>query len=118
MVTSPSLPRSGGGWRLEELASAGRENLDESHVGRYDGKDDADAPSEVALLRDLGLDAHARLVEFGSGTGQLTVEAASACAELVPMFEEDLTVRPVQPLDGRESRSEAQMATCFSTSAE
>ncbi len=82
-MTSPSLPRPGAGWILDELASAGRENLDESHVRRYDGKEDADAPGEIALLRDVGLDADARLIEFGSGTGQLTVAAASACAEVI-----------------------------------
>jgi hypothetical protein len=42
MTTIPprrSLP----GWLLDEVASAGRENLDAGHVGRYDAKEDAGA---------------------------------------------------------------------------
>lgn len=40
---------------LDELASAGRENLDSEHVELYDRKEDADADTEVALCRSLGL---------------------------------------------------------------
>ncbi len=41
------------GWLLDEVASAGRENLDADHVARYDGKEDASAVEEVALLQRL-----------------------------------------------------------------
>jgi SAM-dependent methyltransferase len=75
---SPSTP----GWRLDEVANAGRENLDVDHVRRYDAKEDADAAAEVELLVGLGLDADARLVDLGAGTGQLAVAAAPACARV------------------------------------
>ena len=39
------------GWMLDEVASAGRENLDPVHVARYDGKEDAGAAREIALHR-------------------------------------------------------------------
>ena len=42
------------GWLLDELASAGRENLDIDHVARYDQKEDARPDSEIALLASLG----------------------------------------------------------------
>ena len=45
------------GWLLDEVASAGRENLDGEHVLRYDVKEDAVAAAEVDLLRSWGLDA-------------------------------------------------------------
>ena len=45
------------GWLLDEVASAGRENLDGEHVLRYDVKEDAGAAAEVDLLRSWGLDA-------------------------------------------------------------
>jgi ubiquinone/menaquinone biosynthesis C-methylase UbiE len=70
------------GWFIDELEFAGRENLDAEHVERYDGKEDADAVAEVALLRELGLASESRVVEFGAGTGQFTVVAARACARV------------------------------------
>ena len=71
------------GWLLDELGSAGRENLDPAHVARYDGKEDAGAGAEVALLEELGLGPESTLVEFGPGTGQLTVAAAPRCRRAV-----------------------------------
>ena len=49
------MSREAPGWRLDEPASAGRENLDPAHVSRYDAKEDAGAEAEVALLKRLGL---------------------------------------------------------------
>ena len=71
------------GWFPNELAMAGRENLDPAHVARYDGKMDAEAAAEVALLADHGLDAGATVVEFGPGTGQFTLAAAPHCAKVI-----------------------------------
>jgi FkbM family methyltransferase len=71
------------GWMLDELASAGRENLDAEHVARYDGKMDAGAGEEVDLLRNLGLAKASVVVDIGAGTGQFTLEAAKVCARVV-----------------------------------
>lgn len=71
------------GWVLDELRSAGRENLDVDHVAHYDEKEDASAGAEVALLVDLGLDRRSRVVDLGAGTGQFTLAVASFCAEVV-----------------------------------
>ena len=71
------------GWMLDEVASAGRENLDAGHVARYDGKEDAGAAAEVALLRGLGLTADSVVVDVGAGTGQFTVAVAPACRRVV-----------------------------------
>ena len=38
---------TGAGWRLDELANAGRENLDAAHVARYDAKMDSGAAAEL-----------------------------------------------------------------------
>ena len=70
-------------WMLDELAHAGRENLDPVHVSNYDSKMDAAAAVEVAVLRALGLGAGSTLIEFGAGTGQLTIEAARVCKRVV-----------------------------------
>jgi ubiquinone/menaquinone biosynthesis C-methylase UbiE len=70
-------------WFLDELRVAGRENLDPEHVARYDGKEDAGAAAEVALLRKLGLSAGSLVVELGAGTGQFTVAVAPACARVI-----------------------------------
>lgn len=70
-------------WLLDEVAHAGRENLDPGHVGRYDVKMDSAATTELALLTSLGLGSRSTLVEFGAGTGQLTVSAARVCDRVV-----------------------------------
>ena len=70
-------------WLLDEVASAGRENLDPEHVARYDAKEDAGAVAEVARCRDLGLKAGATVVDVGAGTGQFTLAAAPHCGRVV-----------------------------------
>ena len=76
----PSDHRASAGWELDEMASAGRENLDADHVSRYDAKEDAAAAAEVALLEGLGLDRQSHVVDIGAGTGQFTLAVASVCA--------------------------------------
>jgi SAM-dependent methyltransferase len=71
------------GWRLDELRYAGRENLDSAHVERYDAKEDAGAASEVAVLKDVGLRRESVVLEFGAGTGQLTIAVAPHCARVI-----------------------------------
>jgi ubiquinone/menaquinone biosynthesis C-methylase UbiE len=71
------------GWLLDEVASAGRENLDPEHVARYDDKEDAGAVAEVALCETLGVGPSSTVIEFGSGTGQFTTAVASKCARVV-----------------------------------
>jgi ubiquinone/menaquinone biosynthesis C-methylase UbiE len=70
------------GWMLDEVANAGRENLDPGHVSRYDDKEDADASQEVALLQGLGLDNRADVVDLGAGTGQFVLAVAPVCARV------------------------------------
>lgn len=71
------------GWRLDEVASAGRENLDADHVARYDAKMDAGVADEIALLDSLGMSAGSVVVDLGSGTGQFAVAAAARCSRVV-----------------------------------
>lgn len=71
------------GWLLDEVASAGRENLDSDHVRRYDVKEDASAADEVRLLQRLGLSAESVVFDLGAGTGQFTLAAAAVCARVV-----------------------------------
>ena len=70
-------------WLLDELASAGRENLDAVHASRYDAKENAAAAEEIHLLRQLGLDRTSELVDIGAGTGQFAVAVASVCSRVV-----------------------------------
>lgn len=78
MATTTHRP----GWLLDELASAGRENVDADHVQRYDAKEDADAEKEVALLRQWGLDESSAVLDLGAGTGQFTLAVAPFCASV------------------------------------
>ena len=71
------------GWLLDEVTSAGRENLDPEHVARYDRKEDAGAIAEVALLRQLGLDEQSVIVDLGAGTGQFALAVAPFCSRVV-----------------------------------
>ena len=70
-------------WMIDEVASAGRENLDVDHVARYDSKMDAEAFAEVALMQTVGLDAASTIVEFGPGTGQFSLAAATTAATVI-----------------------------------
>lgn len=71
------------GWLLDETATIGRENLDATHVSRYDDKEDADAHAEVHLLRSLGLGPGSTVVDLGAGTGQFALAAAGAFGRVV-----------------------------------
>jgi ubiquinone/menaquinone biosynthesis C-methylase UbiE len=71
------------GWVLDEVASAGRENLDAQHVALYDTKEDAGAADDVAVLQRLGLDGQSLVVDLGAGTGQFTLAAAAVCGRVV-----------------------------------
>jgi ubiquinone/menaquinone biosynthesis C-methylase UbiE len=79
------VPETGNrpGWVLDEVAHAGRENLDAEHVARYDNKEDADAQSEVRLLERLGLNADSTVVDLGAGTGQFSFAVAPVCRRVV-----------------------------------
>lgn len=71
-------------WLLDELGCAGRENLDEVHVARYDVKEDAQAAEEVRLLEDGGLlGPESTVVDLGAGTGQFALAAAAVCRRVV-----------------------------------
>jgi ubiquinone/menaquinone biosynthesis C-methylase UbiE len=71
------------GWMLDEIASAGRENLDVGHVAHYDAKENADADAELLLCEGLGLQPDATVVDLGAGTGQFALAAAAAAARVV-----------------------------------
>jgi ubiquinone/menaquinone biosynthesis C-methylase UbiE len=71
-------------WWPDERTYAGRENLDEQHVRRYDAKEDAQAAEEVRLLQDQGvLGPEASVVDLGAGTGQFALAAADVCRRVV-----------------------------------
>lgn len=71
------------GWLLDEVASAGRENLDPEHVALYDVKEDAGAEAELQLCRSLGLTPESTVVELGAGTGQFALAVAPWCSRVV-----------------------------------
>jgi len=71
------------GWLIDEIANAGRENVDVAHVERYDAKMDSRAADEVALLRSAGLGASSVIVDLGSGTGQFALAVATTCQRVV-----------------------------------
>jgi SAM-dependent methyltransferase len=69
---------------FDEVAHAGRENLDPAHVARFDAKmGDEDVRDEAALLRNLGLGPPATLVDLGAGTGLLALVLARHCRRVV-----------------------------------
>lgn len=79
----PSRDPSTPGWVLDELATAGRENLEPAHARQYDGKEDARAAEEVQLLADFGLDQTKDVVDLGAGTGQFAVAAAGVSNKVI-----------------------------------
>lgn len=79
MTESPARP----GWRLDQVAHAGRENLDAGHVARYDLIEDASADREVALLQEWGLRRESVVVELGTGTGQFALTVAAVVDRVI-----------------------------------
>lgn len=71
------------GWFLDEVASAGRENLDADHVARYDDISNSFGAAEVAVLIELGLEENSSVVDLGAGTGQFTLAVAPVCSRVV-----------------------------------
>jgi SAM-dependent methyltransferase len=79
MPTTDDAPRRTPGWQLDELATAGRENLDPAHAEGYDSRMDSAAEAEVELLRARGiLGPGATVVDLGAGTGQFALAVAAA----------------------------------------
>ena len=71
-------------WILDELSTAGREHFDADHARRYDGKEDAGAAEELALLERLGFAGPGCcVVDIGTGTGQFAFAAAAVCERVV-----------------------------------
>lgn len=84
------------GWLLNEVANAGRENLDPNHVSRYDSKEDADAADEVLLCQELGLTNESIIVEVGTGTGQFAIAVAPACSRVVAVDVSPVMLKALQ----------------------
>jgi SAM-dependent methyltransferase len=68
---------------IDEIAHAGRENLDRDHVARYDDKEDSGADAEVGLLEGLGMNAASTVLDLGAGTGQFALAVAPRCRRVV-----------------------------------
>ncbi|MGL5810637.1 MAG: class I SAM-dependent methyltransferase [Nocardioides sp.] len=71
------------GWRIDEMAHVGRENLDPVHVARYDDKEDAGSVREVGLVESLGCGSESVVVDLGAGTGQFALAAAERFGRVV-----------------------------------
>jgi SAM-dependent methyltransferase len=65
------------------VITAGRENLDPTHVARYDDKEDGSSADEVAMLRALDLPDRPTVVDLGAGTGQFTLAMAGHAQRIV-----------------------------------
>jgi ubiquinone/menaquinone biosynthesis C-methylase UbiE len=83
-------------WIPDELATAGRENLDPEHASRYDEKEDARASDEVAWLQARGLGEGATVVDLGAGTGQFTVAVAPTVERVVAVDVSPVMLEPLR----------------------
>lgn len=91
------------GWLLDEVASAGRENLDAAHVDRYDRKMDSRALDEIDLLRSAGLGSSSVVVDLGSGTGQFALTVAPVCQRVVAVDPSPVMVQRLRRKLGEEA---------------
>jgi ubiquinone/menaquinone biosynthesis C-methylase UbiE len=65
------------------VALAGREHLDATYVAGYDRKAGFDPSGDIELLRAHGLGGDSTLIDFGAGTGELALAAASHCKRVL-----------------------------------
>jgi ubiquinone/menaquinone biosynthesis C-methylase UbiE len=70
-------------WYLDELRHAGSEHIDAHYVSTYDRKAATDPTADVALMRELGLNASHTVVDFGAGTGTFALAIAPYCRRVV-----------------------------------
>lgn len=82
-MTSVGESDSTPAWWLDEVANAGRENLDADHVSHYDSKEDAGAGDEVQLCQQFGVNGASVVVDLGVGTGQFALAVAPVCARVI-----------------------------------
>jgi putative AdoMet-dependent methyltransferase len=75
-ITTPS-------WFFNETEYAGVEHLDPDRVATYDEKNLFDPSPDIELLKDIGLSGDHTVVDFGAGTGVVTVEVAKICRRVV-----------------------------------
>ena len=70
-------------WIFDPTRNGGPDFSSPEQVEAYDRKQHSDPAQERKLLRELGLGADHTLIEFGSGTGTLVLEAAKICKEVI-----------------------------------
>ena len=101
----------GSNWLFDEFAHAGDEHLDPAYVATYDRKAGTDPTADVALLRDLGLDARATLVDLGAGTGTFALAAAQISGNVVAV---DVSTAMLASLRAKVERLGSSNVTCVS----
>jgi SAM-dependent methyltransferase len=71
-------------WMIDELAHAGPEHLDPAFVAGFDRKQGRPDPAaDLAAFRACGLGEDSVVVEFGAGTGQFALPAATVFGRVV-----------------------------------
>jgi len=96
-------------WIPDELGTAGRENLDEEHVARYDDKEHGAAAEEVAMLLAVGLPSDPTVIDLGAGTGQFTLAVAPHARRVVAV---DVSRPMLDQLRAKLDRSGVENVEC------
>jgi len=66
-------------YRFNEFSQQSIDFTDEELVAKYDSKQKASIENEVKLVQDLGISLENHVIEFGPGTGALSIAMAKAC---------------------------------------
>jgi putative AdoMet-dependent methyltransferase len=69
-------------WQFDEMVHSGVDFVEPDEVAAYDKRQQRDPEVERQLLRQLGVVDEHTLLEFGPGTGVLTLEAAKVCRKV------------------------------------
>lgn len=96
-------------WQFDEMKHTGVDFSNPEEVEQYDRKQGSDAAQERQLLQSLGVSKGHVTIEFGCGTGVLSIEATKLCKRV---YSVDVSAAMLQFLQHKANQLEIENIEC------